>query len=176
MSLSALSLIDLILASFLFGFVLVGFWLGLIHMVGAVIGVIAGALVAGHLYQPVAGWLLGLGASNENLMRVVAFLALFLLTTRLVGLIFSIVNKVFKIIAIIPFLKTFNRLLGAVLGLIEGLLIMGLVVYFASRFPFGPAFELALRSSWLAKLLFTVGKVLAPLLPEAVRMMQPVIT
>lgn len=164
-----MNVIDLTLVIALSGFILAGLWFGVIHMIGSVAGVLLGAIGAGQFYGQASEYLLSLVGSNENLAKLLAFFGLFLLINRLVGLLFYLVEKIFSIIAIIPFLKTFNRLLGAALGLIEGALILGLLVYFAGRFPFSEAFAALLGESTLARVFNTVGSILAPLLPEAVR-------
>jgi membrane protein required for colicin V production len=172
-----LPLIDIILICFLFGFVAVGFWLGLIHMVGSLVGFVAGVFLAGRYYEVVSSWIIGVWPSaNENIVRVLVFFALFTIITRLVGLLVGLLEGIFRVISIIPFVKTFNRLLGAAVGLVEGVLVMGLLIYFSSRFPFGSAYELALQNSLFARVLFKIGSLLSPLLPEALRLIQPVIS
>jgi uncharacterized membrane protein required for colicin V production len=108
------------------------------------------------------------------LANLLAFFGLFILVNRLVGFLFYIIEKIFGLIAILPFLKTFNRLLGAALGLVEGTLVIGLAIYFAGRFPFSSWFETMLTGSLLARPFNTVGSVLAPLLPDAVRALRTI--
>lgn len=167
-----MNIVDMSLLVALGGFILYGFWFGIIHMVGALLGVIVGAVAAGRLYVPVSAWVAPLVGGNLNLAKIIAFVVLFVLINKLVGLVFWVVEKIFKFIAIIPFLKTFNRLLGAALGLLEGTLVLGLVVYFASRFPVSAAFDALMDGSTVAHALLPVGSILAPLLPLAVRAAQ----
>ena len=176
MILSSIPLIDIALAVFVLVFVSIGFWFGLIHMVGSVVGLVGGIMLAGFYYQQLASFLVQYIHLSPNLMRIISFFLILTIVTRLVGLLINIVDKVFKITAIIPFVKTFNRLLGAVVGFLEGLAVVGLMVFFASRFPIGATFELALRGSYFAKILYFFGKILAPLLPKALQLIQPVIT
>ena len=170
-----MNIVDLVILVALGAFVLAGFWLGLIHMLGAIVGLFVGIYLAGHYY----GWLAGLAApflgGNLNLARLLAFIFIFVLVTRLFGLVLYLIDKVFKFVAIIPFLKTFNRLLGAVFGLLEGTLALGIALYFAGKFPVGAAFELLLRGSQLARPLNLIGALLSPLLPQAVTMLQSVL-
>lgn len=170
-----MSIVDFVLLAILAGFILSGFWFGIIHMVGSLVGLIVGAWAGGHYFEALAQWGAPWIGGNLNLARLLAFFVIFVVVNRLFGLIVYLAEKIFKIIAIIPFLKTLNRLLGAIFGLIEGTLVLGLSVYFASRFPFTAAFEMALRSSELAKALNKVGAVLGPLLPQAVRTLQSVL-
>lgn len=165
-----MTLFDVILIVILGGFVLFGFWFGLIHTLGALVGTIAGAWAAGHYYDALAVWVNGLVGGSLNVLRVIVFIVLFTVVNRLVGLLFFLVEKVFNVVSIIPFLKTINRLAGAILGLAEGVLVVGLSIYIASRYPLGEWFTtMVLARSSVARYLSGLGDVLAPLLPEAVR-------
>ncbi len=167
-----MNIVDVSLLVLVGGFVLAGFWFGLIHMIGSFVGLAAGAVVGGAFYTPFAKLLVGYVGHNENLAKIVAFVLLFIITTRLVGLVFWLLEKSFKFISVIPFLGTFDRLLGGVLGLVEGTFTLGIAVYFAARFPITAASDALLRSSQVAHALSDIGKILAPLLPTAVRAVQ----
>ena len=164
-----MNIVDISLLVALGGFILYGFWFGIIHMVGALLGVVVGAVAAGRLYLPVANWIAPLVGGNLNLAKIIGFTIVFILVNKLVGLLFWFIEKIFKFISVIPFLKTFNRLLGAALGLLEGTLVLGLVVYFASRFPVSAVSQTLMGDSSVAHALLPVGSILAPLLPLAVR-------
>lgn len=165
-------LFDLILLLILGGFVLYGLWFGLIHMVGVLVGTVAGAYLAARWYEPASSWLGFLFGGHTNIGRVVCFLLLFILINRLVGLLFWLVDKAFSLLKIIPFLKTINRLLGAVFGFIEGSLVLGLTLFLAEKYPLGDWFAGALAESWVANYFIVVGKILMPLLPEVVKQLQ----
>ncbi|MDD5251219.1 MAG: CvpA family protein [Patescibacteria group bacterium] len=167
--------IDIAILVMLGCFVLAGLWFGVIHMIGAVVGFFLGAWAAGHYYEAGAAWLTPFIGGNGNLAKLIVFCFIFLLVGRLVGVIMHLIDKIFRIVAIIPFLKTFNRLLGAAFGLVEGTLVLGLAVYFAAKFPVNAAFELALRQSQLGHALNVVGMAATPLLPAAVKMAQSVL-
>jgi membrane protein required for colicin V production len=164
-----MNVIDITLVIALTAFVLGGLWFGVIHMIGSLLGVVLGAIGGGMLYSGVSDYLLPLVGGNENLAKLLAFFGLFIIINRLVGLVFWLIQKIFNVLAIVPFLKTFNRLLGAVFGLVEGMMIIGLMVYFAGRFPFSESFEAMLTTSPIARLFNLIGTILAPLLPDAVR-------
>ncbi len=169
-----MNVIDISLLVLLGGFVLAGFWFGIIHMIGAIVGLVLGALAAGQFYGSAAAWLAPYIGGNLNLASIIMFFAIFVLVNRLIGLLFWIIEKVFNFIAVIPFLKTFNRLLGAAVGFVEGLLVLGAVVYFASRFPITAGFAATLKNSQVAKVLYPISAILAPLLPAALRAAQSV--
>lgn len=167
-------LLDIILLIILGGFVLFGLWFGLIHTLGALLGTVVGALIAGHYYLPFADWL-GNFFGHTNTVKIISFIIIFVIANRLIGLIFYIIDKIFKIFSILPFLKTINRLAGAILGFLEGILIIGVSLYVASRYPLGDWFNNALTNSSVAHWLITVAKIITPLLPEVIRQLKSVI-
>ena len=161
-----LTILDFILIIILFFFAFAGFFFGLIHAVGAVVGTLAGVVVAANYFQTVADWVglpFGLG---ENWVRIVAFLLIYIVVNRLVGLIFYLIEKVFKMVSILPFFKTFNRLGGFFFGLVEGSLILGVLLVFVVKFPLVSFLVPAIKHSYLAKYLFKIGTWLLPLLPK----------
>ena len=164
-----MTILDLILILILFFFTFSGFWFGLIHTLGALVGTIAGVLVAGNYFETAADLISPIFMGNQNLAKIVGFLLIFIIVNRLVGLIFWLINKIFNVIAVIPFLKTINRLAGAVLGFFEGSLVLGVVLIMIGKFPFANFIIPAVDASSVAKYLISVGKVLLPLLPELVR-------
>ncbi len=167
--------VDFVILVLLGGFTLFGLWFGVIHMIGSFVALVLGAYAAGHYYEAFAQWIAGLTGGNLNFWRLASVFIVYVLVNRLVGLLFWLAEKIFNFVAVIPFLKSFNRLLGAALGLIEGTFVVGLGVWFAARFPFSPSFTAALQGSPIAHAVLGVGSVLAPLLPAAARLLKSVI-
>jgi len=163
------TLFDVILIFLLSGFIFFGLFLGLIHTFGALVGVIFGAWAAGHYFLPFAGWISSITGISSNIINVIAFIGIFILVDRLIGLIFYILNKVFHLIAIIPFLKTINKLAGAVLGLFEGSLVIGLSLYILSKYSFSVWIDGALKTSKIAPILVKIARILLPLIPQMIR-------
>ena len=163
-----MTLFTTILIVLLAGFVLYGLWFGLVHTLGALIGTIAGALVAVRYYDVVAQWMQHTFGGSLNVHRAIAFLIVFAVANRLIGFIFLILEKLFHFISIIPFLKSINRLLGGILGLAEGAIVIGTTLIVIQRFPFAnmPAM---IAASPLAGTLISVARVLVALLPVSVR-------
>ncbi|MFH1029882.1 MAG: CvpA family protein [bacterium] len=160
---------DVILLILLSGFIFLGLFLGLIEAFGALVGVIAGAWIAGHYFLSFANWITNLTGITHNIIYVGAFLFLFILFNRLIGLIFWVFNKLFHIIAIIPFLKTINRLAGAILGLFEGALVLGLALYILSKYSISAWVDGSLSASKVAPVLVRMARVLLPLIPATIR-------
>lgn len=158
---------DIILLILLAGFVFYGFFFGLIRAVGALAGIIIGAWVASHYYLAVFGWIDQWWPGNPNIGKIVSFIVCFSIASRVVSWLVMLFEQAFNLAAVIPFLKTLNRLLGAVFGFIEGALAIGLVVYVASRYvPAGSALAHWLDQSRLVAFLIGFSKILAPMLPE----------
>ncbi len=164
-----LSFFDVILVVLLSSFVGLGLFFGLIHTFGALVGIIVGSWVAGHYFLPISSWISGIIGFSHNAINVVVFIFIFILVARLVALIFWLLDKLFHIIAIIPFLKTINHLAGAFLGLIEGCLVLGLSLYILGKYPFATWIEASLQSSVIAPVLIRGAKILLPFIPTAIK-------
>lgn len=158
---------DLILSLSVFAFVLAGLWFGLVHALGALIGMVLSVLIAGH-YSAVGAF------GTSNVARLLTFLIIMILVNRLIGVVFWIIEKIFKIVSVIPFLKTFNALLGGLLGFAEGVMVVGGGLYVAARYPVSTGFGGILAASQVGLWLLKAFGLLAPLLPQAIRSIQAV--
>ena len=120
-------------------------------------------------------------ASEDNTSQLTPFLfkmikqIVLLAVTSLAALVFWLVNKIFHLISIIPFTKSLNRLLGALFGFLEGSLVLGLSLYFISRFTISDWFAEVLLASKVAYWLIKMAAILTPLLPVLLRQLQSVI-
>lgn len=162
-----LSIFDVVLLIILAGFIFYGLFFGLIRTFGALAGVVIGAVLASRFYLPVFDWISGIFFNYPNLGKVLVFIILFTLINRLVGFAFYLLDKAFNIISIIPFLKTFNRLGGAVLGFITGATFLGLILYVSSKYAIIESFfGKYLVGSQVAPFLIKFSNVLLPLLPK----------
>ncbi|MFA6254430.1 MAG: CvpA family protein [Patescibacteria group bacterium] len=169
-----LTILDLILLLILFLFIAFGFAMGLVQAIGALVGVVVGAWLAGQWYEPVSGWLTPILLGHAVTAKIIAFILVFTLANRLIGLVFWFINKIFNLISIIPFTKSINRLLGAILGLLEGTLSLGIILYFASQITISDWWLGIINGSQVASLLITVAGILTPLLPEILRQVKAV--
>lgn len=167
-----MGLFDIILLIIIAGFAMFGFWFGLIHTLGSLLGTVFGAYLASRYYEPMADWLINITGWGENTSRVLMFIIAFLIINRLVGFGFWIVEKFLHIITSLPFIKGLNRILGLLLGVFEGLITLGLVIYFIERFPLGDWVMERLADSIVAPYAVSTAEILLPLLPEALKMLQ----
>lgn len=129
-------ILDVVLLLFLAGFVFYGLFFGLIRTIGSLFGLIGGIYVAVTFYETVFSYLSSLAFGFNVLGKSVAFFLIFTLVNRLIVLGFAVIDRTFDFLAIIPFLKTINRLAGAVFGLIEGGFVLGFALYIVQSYDF----------------------------------------
>jgi uncharacterized membrane protein required for colicin V production len=126
---------DIILLITICGFTFYGLFFGLIKTFGSLVALFVGVIIATHYYQLATSLIAGY-IQPSFYINIFIFFVIFTIVNRLVALIFYFINKAFNIISIIPFLKSINRLAGAIFGLAEGMFVIGLVFYIISRTAF----------------------------------------
>ena len=171
-----MSTFDIILIVILGIFTFSGLSKGLIRLLGRLVGLIIGAYIASHYYLLVFSWGADFAKGHENIGKIVAFILLFIVVTRLIYLAFFLIEKFFNFIAIIPGSKYINNILGGLLGFIEGSLFLGLIIFVASRYTVVTNYvghELTL--SKVAPLLLHITNIAMPFLPAALKALQSVI-
>lgn len=123
--------IDIILIILIAAFAVHGLWFGFIRTLGNGVGLIVGAIVASQYTGTAVDYLGFLFAGNTTVAGIVLFLLILLITQRLVGFVFWIIDRFFGFLKWLPFVGFINRLLGGILGLAEGLVLVGAGVYFS---------------------------------------------
>jgi len=169
-----MTILDIILIILLFGFAWFGFWFGLIHAIGGLVGTVIGAWLAGHFYAVLAAPLEQLFNYQGPWLRLASFLAIFIAANRLIGFGFYLFDKSFAFLIRLPFLQTIDRLAGGVLGIVEGALVIGLTLYLATNYLNLPEIIAnAIAASRVALGLQSFALILVPLLPDAIKYAQP---
>lgn len=164
-----MSYADIALIVIVGGFALSGLFFGLFRTLGTLVGTVVAILFTGQVIDLLAksfGFLFGGG----ELAKVVIYLIVFLIISRLVGLAFWILGKMLGIITWLPFVKSIDHLLGGLFGFIEGIVIVGVVLLYASHVL--PPIVLAqahLDQSAFAKYVLDTMKTLELFLPDAIR-------
>lgn len=129
-------LVDIILLVIVGAFAVHGLWFGFIRTLGNGVGLIVGAVVASQYTDLAVDYLGFLFANNTSVAGIVLFILILIVTQHLVGFVFWIVDRLFGFLHWLPFVGFVNKLLGGILGLIEGLVLVGAAVYFAQlMFP-----------------------------------------
>lgn len=177
-----MSILDISLLVILGGFVINGLFKGLIRMLGQMIGLIAGAYIASHFYLAFFDWWKNWQwwqnwtFDHASAAKVISFIILFVLAVRLIDLAFVIIEKLFKLIAVIPGSQFINNILGAGLGFIEGSLFLGLIIYVVSRYTLlGSYWSDQLSASTVSPILLKVVDIILPVLPEALKALKSII-
>ena len=83
-----MNLLDVILIITIGGFAMFGFWFGLIHTFGSLVGTAIGAFFASRWYDGLAGWLAGVTGWETNTANVLSFIIVFLIINRVIGFLF----------------------------------------------------------------------------------------
>lgn len=171
-----MSYFDIGLLIILLIFVGNGLTKGLIRLLGQAVGLIVASYVASHFYLTFYQWGQDIVNWGEGTEKFLSFLIVFTMVTSLVGILFIIIEKLFNLISIIPFTKTINRLLGGALGLFEGSLSLGLILFVAARYTWiGGFFGSQLVESKIAPLMIKVANIVMPFLPEALKALKSII-
>jgi membrane protein required for colicin V production len=157
--------IDIILIVIVGAFVFFGLFFGLVHTLGSLVGTIIGIIFASRLVDPAFetfGFLFGGGTIG----RIMVFILIFFIITRLIGIIFWMIGKVFNVLMWIPFARSLDRLLGALFGFIEGIIVVGVVLFYAMQVLPDAALKSALETSSVASFLIATMSVLQVFFPE----------
>lgn len=170
-----MSILDIILIVLLFLFFITGFWRGLIKSIGAFLGLILGIFIAGLFYTDLVSFVSKYVSWSPNVLNVIAFILIFTITARLVELVFAVINKIFKLFTIIPFLKTINRLAGGAFGLLQGAFFLGIAIYIYSKYAFWPWLDAQILASQIAATLNFLVKFILMLLPDALKQIEGLI-
>lgn len=124
-------LVDLLLIALVALFVISGLYYGFIHTFGNLVGMILGILVGGYALL----WLdQEFQLFSSPIFAIVVYLLLILLISRLVGWLVELLDRLYKIVSIIPYLTSINRLLGGIFGFVEGMMMVAAVIYFTTTF------------------------------------------
>ncbi|MFH1789448.1 MAG: CvpA family protein [bacterium] len=170
-----MSYFDIAIICIIAAFGLFGLWFGLVHTIGSLIGTLLGLFLASRYYAHLADWLINITGWSTNFSKVLMFIVSFIIIARLVGLIFWIIERALGIITKLPFIRGLNHLLGALFGVIEGTIVIGVSIYFISRFPLSFGFMESLANSSMAPLVVQPVKLLLPLIPTAIKFLQSTI-
>lgn len=126
-------LVDIITIALIVFFTLLGFKAGLIKtfggFLGSVVGFIAGAAITYWLINNIDFF-------NHDVVAVITFVILSGLMMKVVEFFFDLLDRAYRFLTIIPFLKSINKLLGGVFGFFEALVSLGaLAVFLLELFP-----------------------------------------
>lgn len=164
-----MTFIDLIIILIIAAFVFFGLFFGLVHTIGSLIATILGIVISTRFIDPAFknfGFIFGGG----QFAKVIVFIILFALVSRIIGVIFWFIGGFLNMISFIPFAGAINRLLGAVFGLVEGVIVVAIILFYAMQvLPKDMLFG-AMHGSIMAKYLMAVMTALQVFIPERMRL------
>lgn len=152
-------------------FFLMGFVRGFIKQIGSIVGFIIALFVAATYHPAVAAYLkpsfVQWPIISQQLSVISAYGLLFFGTQFGFGIVVSIADYMFRIFSFAPFMKFTNRLLGGLIGVLEGMLLASAVVYLLLHFPFSENLTKQLHQSRFLPAINLVSGMIQPLLPDA---------
>jgi membrane protein required for colicin V production len=149
----------IIFVALLFG--VLGLYWGLIRQVLAVAGLIAGVIFASRYGSVVADALVPF-VDNEGLASVLGFVIVLVAVSSIASLLASLLRRFVGLL----FLGRLDHILGAVLGLLQGLLACTVILLLAATFPL-PLWTPAVADSRFAPALVRAFSFILPLLPNS---------
>lgn len=167
-----MELFDVALLIIIAGFALAGFMFGFIHTIGSLLGTVLGVYLASRYYAPVAAWLIDILGWGGNGIKVLMFVIAFILINRVIGFLFWAIDKSFNVVRVIPFVTTINRVAGLVFGALEGVITLGIIIYFIDKYPLSEKLMGMIASSEVAPYTLKVANILLPLIPQAMQMLK----
>ncbi|MFH0779576.1 MAG: CvpA family protein [Parcubacteria group bacterium] len=156
--------LDYILLGIILIIALLGFKKGFLESLGSIIGLILAAVVASRYYLLVGAWFGG-----SNLAHIIAFILIFGVSIKIISLLFWAFGKIFQIITVLPFIASFDRLLGLILGFAEGIFILSIVLFFMLKYPLSDWVMDQMAASVVAKTLLKIALMFIPLFPQALK-------
>ncbi|HTW96348.1 MAG TPA: CvpA family protein [Candidatus Methylomirabilis sp.] len=138
---------------------------GLIKAVGAFLGIVAGAFLASHFYLALFAVSQSWFGGYDNIGKVLCFVFIFIVTSWAVHFLFLLIDKTYNLLAIIPFLKSINRLAGGILALLVASLVLGLLLYVTAKYvPAGSMVGDWLTQSKVTPILLAIAQIFLPVL------------
>ncbi|MFA6130752.1 MAG: CvpA family protein [Patescibacteria group bacterium] len=127
----SLEVIDIILVVLFALFALAGFHYGFIRTAGSLAGLILGVLGGSYLVS----WLADrFGALQTGWGSILLFIVTILCISSIVSWLVELLDELVDILSIIPFLKTINKILGGIVGFLEGVIALLAIAYLAESY------------------------------------------
>ncbi len=120
-----MGLVDILILVVLGIFLLKGVLRGLLREVCTLLGLLCGGLLAFYLHVPLSQWFLEMFNWPSQLCVTISFLLVFLLTVLIFGALGYLLNR----FVTLTLMTGVNRLLGAVFGLAQGVVLLSLILF-----------------------------------------------
>lgn len=167
-----MTILDWIVFGTLIIYIIAGFISGFIQSLGSLFGTFLGIFISSRFYIQLGEFIAPMFGNNVIAGQVFAFIIIFVVTSRVVGLAAHIV---YKTVSILPFSKIINRMLGALLGLVEGSLFLGAVFLVYTKLGLAPQAATIIADSKMVLFFLKIGRLIEPLFPLALRQLESII-
>ncbi len=118
-----------------------GWRLGFVEPLGELVGAVIAFLIA-RAVSPVFG---------TGTARFIAFVIIAIVVAKIIGTLFHWASKFLKIITALPLIHLVNNFLGAILGFLSGVILIGSTTYIVLFYRLNPSLMLWLGGSWVAQ-------------------------
>ncbi|MEA3363851.1 MAG: CvpA family protein [Thermodesulfobacteriota bacterium] len=149
-----MGLVDIAILGILCFFLLKGIFRGLLREICSLLGLVLGGVFAFAFHLPLAQFLQDSFNLPAQLCIWGSFLAIFFLMIILFAVIGFVLHRFVKLI----FLGGFNRLAGAIFGIIQGVVVLSMLVLALNSSVAPDAVRGTLRNSQLAPPFVTLGE------------------
>jgi uncharacterized membrane protein required for colicin V production len=126
---------------------------GLIRAVGGIIALIISAAIASRFYPIIADFVYKYIDGYSGLVNILSFILLFVIIGTLANIVVSLVERAFNLVAFLPLLKSLNRLLGGLFGLILGIIFVGAILFIIGKYstsaPINDSISHSLVAQWI---------------------------
>ena len=142
-----MTVLDIIVLLFLLLGALIGFKKGFIKTMVSLIGIILVIVISFYLKNPIADFMIryfpffkfggffeGLTALNILMYETIAFLLVFVFLSCILGIIINITGIIEKLLNLTVVLGFFSKILGAIAGILEMLVIVYIALFALSQF------------------------------------------
>jgi membrane protein required for colicin V production len=139
-------LVDILILVILGIFLLKGVLRGLLREVCSLLGLIVGGLLAFYLHVPLSQWFVEMFNWPSQLCVTISFLLVFLLTVLVFGSLGYLLNR----FATLTLMTGLNRILGAIFGLAQGIVLLSLILFALSSAELPGDFNQQIRQAELS--------------------------
>jgi uncharacterized membrane protein required for colicin V production len=120
-------------------------------MLGELVGAVL-AFIAARFLAPGLGQILVLLMPGRlGLAQFIGFVIVFVIVIRLVGWLFTLADKLLKIVTALPIISSVDKIIGAILGLLTGVVLVGSSVYVVLTLRLDPTLISWLGGSTVAR-------------------------
>ncbi|MDP3970599.1 MAG: CvpA family protein [bacterium] len=158
-----MNILDWIIITWLAISFIIGVRTGFIYHLGTFVGLILGSYIAGQNYQMLVD------NFGENPWGPFVLFTVIIIVIGIIAGIFSLVlDKIFKFVSWLPFLKSVNKILGGLVAVITSIFLLGILMFFLSRVEISHMLTQTIAESSFAMILVLIGQVMSFILPESI--------